>query len=135
MLAKVVSYKGKHAMVETIVDSACGSCKECSKGQGGKRLLAKTDKFYPINSIVNIEISSRNLLLASFIAYGVPVVLLLAIVIAGALMNISEAYTIGVALIIIVIYYVYIRYIDSKLSRSGKFIATITEGEESFLNE
>ncbi len=131
MLAKVISYKGEYARVETIVDSACGGCKECSKGQGGKKLLAKGDKFYPINSIVNIEISSKNLLLASFIAYGVPVFVLLAIVIIGGLLKVNEAYTILFALVLIVSYYLYIHNIDSKLSRSGKFIAVITEGKEN----
>lgn len=137
MKAKVLSYEGKYIRAITLEDEKCGSCKSCSKGVGGEELLVKKDKFYPINSIIDITMDFNQLLKASFYLYGIPVILLVLCITVFSLVKIQYAELIGsgVGAVLIALYYLILNRRDDKILKSGKYFAEVVNREEDYESE
>jgi|LSQX01.1.fsa_nt_gb positive regulator of sigma E activity len=134
MKAIVLGRKRDRTLVEVLPDEACAGCKACSRSQGGKVLLVHAEKDYDEGTLVEIDMEDSKLLAASFIAYGIPLIvffaslfLLFLLFSRTSLEAYAEVISFFGSLGVLAVTYLIIYYTDAKRSREGRFVARITK--------
>ena len=119
MKAKVLGYENSMIKAVALQEDKCQGCSHCGSKVEGKIIYVKSDKFEPINSIIEIEMDTKYLILAAFLMFGVPVILLI--------LGISLIEDIGVyiSFLTIAIYYFIIHRLNSYFFKTCKFMAHV----------
>ena len=130
--AKVIDHKKDYLLVETIAGATREGCTSCGKGRGNMRIFAQSDVEYEKGALVDIDIPSGSLNLASFYIYGLPLLLIIAGIALGvfgfsktSLAPHAELLGFLVGVVIGVIYYVIIFRRQYSIAKDGKFMAKV----------
>ncbi|MBZ4646621.1 MAG: sigma-E factor negative regulatory protein RseC [Petroclostridium sp.] len=129
-VGRVVKTEGRMAEIQIQRTTACsGDCGKCS-GCAPTSLTVKASNEVnaKVGQMVKIDTSTSNVLLAAFGVYIVPIVLLIATymtvygyITLNSLPIDAEFMGIIAGLIVLVISFIIIRFIDKKLAKSNKF--------------
>ena len=145
-LAIVREVKGNRVSLTTVPNGACGGCTSCSAGVGGKDFTATYEGEVTKGDTVVYDMESRNLLMASFLAYGLPLILMLVSMFAS--IKVLEAAGVGknsemigflVGIAVVASTYFIIKSYEKKIEENEKFRAKIIRvverpNQEVFLN-
>lgn len=134
MKAIVLDKKKDRFLVEVIPDPKCGGCKACARSQGGKVFLVKGEKEYEKGAFVELAIEDSKLLAASFLAYGVPLIVFFGSLFAlymllsnSTLAPFAEPISFFGALSVLALTYLIIHRTDAKRTEEGRFEARIVK--------
>ncbi|WIF94382.1 SoxR reducing system RseC family protein [Caminicella sporogenes] len=132
---KVIEIKGNRAKVTLQKHSACGNCGACHIGD--ENMNIDIDAINEINAkvgdFVEIDLETPNVLMAAFIAYGIPFFTLIFGIFGSfkifEILNISnkEMYSFIVGFILLVISYLCIKLNETRFKDSKKYYSKITK--------
>lgn len=130
--ARVIDNRKDYLLVETIAGASCEGCTSCSKGREPMRIFAASDTYYEEGTLVDIDIPSGSLNLASFYIYGLPLILIVAGIALGvlgfqqtSLEPYAEILGFLVGLVVGLVYYVVIFRRQYSIAKDGKFMAHV----------
>ncbi len=133
---KVTGINGENATVILMKHSACGDCGACQMGKENMNITieALNNASAKIGDKVLVDMDSPDVLFAAFIAYGIPLIMLI-IGIAGSgflfnrlgMTNNLELYSLIVGAIFLAATYLIIRKKDEEFKESKKYVSIITE--------
>ena len=133
---KIISKNGGSATVVLMKHSACGDCGACQMGR--ENMSIKIDALNSAGGSVGdkvvVDMGTPNVLLAAFIAYGIPLIsLILGIVsgkfileLAGVMENI-EVYSFMIGVVFLMVTFLIIRKNEVRFKESKKYLSTIVE--------
>lgn len=136
---KVIDLKGDFAVVELARSKACKSCGVCYMGADQKKMLTEALNLAhaDIGDSVYLELESKNILLASFIVYVLPLVFLILGYFVGIFFasiffgrQIAEAGGVILGFISLAFSYFIIKLIDKRISKIRKFQPIVTKVAE-----
>lgn len=129
-VGQIVALDGRLATVRFERSSACAKCGKCmmSESQSEMLLTIKNTLHGKVGDWVEVEMASTNLYRASFIAYGVPTLALLAGLAGGYLLNEqvhwlaeSELMACIGGILLLAIAFLGIRLFEPKRKASGRY--------------
>ena len=132
-IATVIENKGKVATVEITRKDECSKCGLCGmkKDQMSIRIPATNDIGAKVGDRVLVETQEKGKMLAIFLAFLVPLILIGFGWLIGYLIS-SEIWMLLSSLILLVLWYTILAIIDKKMSKMTKFCSVILkiEGEK-----
>lgn len=133
---KVTAVNGENASVFLMKHSACGDCGACQMGEENMniKIEALNSAFAAVGDSVMVDMETPNVLLAAFIAYGIPLIMLV-LGISGSsfilkllgIMDNIELYSLIIGAIFLVVTFLIIRSNEDKFKESNKYLSNITE--------
>ncbi|WP_432665381.1 SoxR reducing system RseC family protein [Wukongibacter baidiensis] len=133
---RVIATDKGNATVLLMKHSACGDCGACHIGEENMnmKIEALNSASAGIGDKVMVDMGTPNVLTAAFIAYGIPLIMLI-IGIAGGnsiltLLGVTkgiELYSLFIGAILLALTYIIIRKKDDKFKESKKYLSEITE--------
>lgn len=133
---KVIAVDKENATVTLMKHSACGDCGACQIGKENMNIKidALNTAGASIGDKVVVDMASHDVLTAAFIAYGIPLIMLI-IGIAGGKFILEllgmekniELFSFGIGLIFMTITFFRIRKNEDKFKASKKYLSRITE--------
>lgn len=133
---RVIAIDKGNATVMLMKHSACGNCGACHIGEENMNMkiealnLASAD----VGDKVMVNMETPNVLTAAFIAYGIPLIMLICGIAGGkailTLLGITkgiELYSLFIGGMLLSITYLIIRKNDDKFKESKKYLSEITE--------
>lgn len=135
--ATVIKTSGKIATVQIIKSPQCESCKACAfkNGKSYVKIKAKNEIGAIVGDNVLVCCEKDNRALASFLVYIVPVIFVAIGAIIGYFAFKKEVYTVLLCLVMLVLGFVTVFFVDKLLSKSKGFgmeiIEIIYNNEES----
>lgn len=133
---KVIDLKGEVALIELARSQACKSCGICHVGTDAKKMLTEAVNLAhaDIGEDVYIELEPKNILVASFVVYVLPLFFLIIGYLVGmsftsfiVRQNLAEVGGIITGFLALVFSYMIIRTIDKRISKAKRFEPIITE--------
>lgn len=133
-VAKVIEIKSnKRAVVEVERTTACGECGKCSVGKKNLSVKAEVDNPFDakIGDIVEVEMQFGDVMGASLICYGIPLLLFLLgcalgnYVLAPLFSLNKDLCSIGMGAFMLVVSYLGIRHFDKKGAFKERFTIKI----------
>jgi sigma-E factor negative regulatory protein RseC len=129
-VGQVIESNGDFAVIEINRTSACGSCHACDNGsEESKEMKIKCHNTLEakVGDYVEIDMENRDVLLAAFIAYGIPfIALLTGILLADQLFN-SELISVIMGFSFLAIAYLMISKRESTFAQSKKYLPEIVK--------
>jgi len=131
---RVVEVKGKKARVALLKHSACGNCGACHVGDENMKIdiEAINEVNAKVGDIVEIDLETPNVLMAAFIAYGIPFFALILGIYGGTklleLLRVNEnieVYSFSIGVVLLVISYFAIKMNEDNFKRSKKYYSKI----------
>ncbi|HHV61256.1 MAG TPA: SoxR reducing system RseC family protein [Firmicutes bacterium] len=129
----VVAVKGDGVTVEIARSAMCSKCKMCNLGPGTARIDADNSIGAEVGDMVAVEMETRNVMAAAFVAYMVPLAFMIAGFLIGpsfsrwlGLARVSQAITAITGIVFLVLSYAFVYYYDKKANPS-KFRARVTK--------
>ncbi len=131
----VVDVEDNNAYVKIDRKTACENCKACGLGTSDEKSIvvqAINNIEAKKGDIVELDLESPDVLLAAFIAYGIPLVsLILGILLSYGIMKLvghnSEVLMLVAGIVFMLISFVIIRLNEPKIKSSKKFSSTVVE--------
>lgn len=133
---KITGVEGDNATVVLMKHSACGDCGACQMGHENMniKIEALNTASAKVGDKVLVDMDSPDVLFAAFIAYGIPLIMLI-IGIAGSaflfnklgMTNNLELYSLIIGVVLLTATYVVIKKQDNKFKESKKYLSIITE--------
>ena len=133
---KVIAIRGEDATVALMKHSACGDCGACQMGKENMniKIEALNSAGAHVGDKVVVNMESTNVLSAAFIAYGIPLIMLLLGIVGGKFMleifgiekNI-ELYSFLMGAILLIITFLGIRKNENNFKESKKYLSRIIE--------
>lgn len=130
-LGQVIKIDGEKAIVRVNRSEACGSCNACSMGSSKKKFIdlrVENTVGAVEKDIVELDVETPNVLLGAFIMYGIPLISMLVGVLLSyyVIYKNNELMSCLMGFVFVVITFVIIRLNESKISKSSKFLPTIS---------
>ncbi len=133
---KVIACDGNLAKVQLVRHEACDHCNACELGQEESIKVIEVEALNPLGAktgaLVEIDMADQNVLVAAFIAYTIPlIVLITTLVLSTTLLNFTpfagQAEVISAILSIAAtaITYLVIKKNDHRFKNSGNYLASI----------
>ncbi|SHJ50879.1 SoxR reducing system RseC family protein [Paramaledivibacter caminithermalis] len=133
---KVIAVNEKNATVKLMRHSACGDCGACQMGKENMNIEieALNTVGADIGDKVMVDMTTQDVLTAAFIAYGIPLIMLIIGIVGGKfileLLGMKEnielfAFVLGLVLMTITFFNIKKR--DKKFKESKKYLSEITE--------
>ncbi len=135
---KVIALEGDLARVQLIRHEACDHCNACELGQEESTKVIEVEALNTLGAetgaLVEIDMADQNVLMAAFIAYTIPlIVLITTLVVSTTLLKFTsfagQAEVISAILSIVTtaITYVVIKKNDHRFKKSGNYLASIVK--------
>jgi len=133
---KVIEVSGDNAIVILMKHSACGDCGACQMGEENMniKIEALNSASAAVGDKVMVDMGTPNVLLAAFIAYGIPLIMLVIGISGGSLilkllgiMKNIELYSLIIGAIFLLVTFLIIRSKEDKFKESNKYLSNITE--------
>ncbi|MCK7523120.1 MAG: SoxR reducing system RseC family protein [Ignavibacteriales bacterium] len=126
----VTEVKNGIATVSVINSDSCEECSAkifCHTENNVRNVTAKDPYGVKAGDKVQISIKGRNVVAASFLLYGLPIIILVAVILIGStiLKNNSELYSSLVGIAVVGIYFFIIHLISNSKGRKNKFLPKI----------
>lgn len=118
--AKVVRVEGE-LVAEVTRNEACAHCGACAHGRSASHYYPLLRGDYREGDTVEISLDDDHALSASLIAYGVPLLCLIAGLLIGVALKLPELWQAGLALGMLVVSYFVLKALDPKLRQSGRY--------------
>ena len=139
--AKVISVKGGRAVVEIDKSDKCSKCGMCLFPKNASSV--KMDAKNPIGAVegdtVVVETIGGTQVLAILLCFVVPLLLIGVAFLLNYLVINSDLITVGVSVLLVVLWYTILAIIDKKLSKIGKFggciVKILQEGGEKDIGD
>lgn len=135
-VGKIVSCKSKFAMVKMTRTTACSGCSGCGNKNDDDssemviRVLNEMDA--KKGDIVEIDMDTQNVLMAAFIAYGIPFIGLIAGIVLGNSLFENELLSAALGFIMLALAYFVISQNEKKFHLSRKYVPTIVKIHQNF---
>ncbi|MCL2574200.1 MAG: SoxR reducing system RseC family protein [Defluviitaleaceae bacterium] len=134
-IGKVIEIVGEEIVVSHRRTGACASCKICARGQDDNEMImrAKNDCDAEIGDYVEVELQEGALLKAVSMAYGIPLVAMMAGFVIGFLIG-GEIVAFSVGIVFMGVAYVFIKVLEKSGRLAKKYVPVAVkkvEGSES----
>lgn len=133
---KIIAVNKENATVQLMRHAACGDCGACHMGEENMnmKIEALNTAGADIGDKVVVDMETQDVLTAAFIAYGMPLIMLV-IGIAGGKFILGflgmerniELFSFGMGLILMTITFFKIRKNEDKFKESKKYLSKITK--------
>lgn len=133
---RVIATDKDNATVVLMKHTACGDCGACHIGEENMnmKIEALNSASAEIGDKVMINMETPNVLTAAFIAYGIPLIMLICGIVGGksilTFLGVTkdvELYSLFIGLILLSLTYFIIKKNDDKFKESKKYLSEITE--------
>jgi len=127
-IGQVVDIKEEKALIKVPRASSCGdNCKSCSGScEDNGHIVEIKNEGYKVGEFVELSARAKNVLLYSVLAYGLPLVIMIAtIVYAINILNLSEAYGGLLGLLSLIVSHFIMKFIDRFLLNDTLIIESI----------
>jgi positive regulator of sigma E activity len=119
-------------MAQVTRSEMCAHCKACDFGKKETHLIALPEGDFAAGDIVELTIPEGSVGLGSLLAYGIPLIMLLAGLGVAALLRLSELLQALFALLFACGGFFITRALDKRLSRKSAFRVTVRKVEPPF---
>lgn len=126
---KVIKTNGRHATVKVDKKDECSKCGLCLFPKNATAI-----NFRSINDIgakegdeVLIKTSPKAKTLGVFLAFGMPLILIIACIVIGYFLFKKELFILLLAVGVTIVWYTALAFIDKKLKKSSAFLTEIIE--------
>lgn len=123
--------------IATVALLECGECDNCefssfcNVGKGGRKIICSNNKGAKVGDLVEVGSTGKNALFAGVLNFLLPLLLLAVGIILGLTIWKSELLGFILAMLFVILYFLFFTFMDKKIVKSGKIIPKILSIEES----